>query len=287
MMSRLHQEASAISARVDDARWSVGRGGVSTARCVWSGLFLPVAAEGVVRNGFQDGQPLRILVDRVDLRKSFINVRYGSDERRAFHEGAGSRLPMKRISPAIILVAAAAGFLENFKEMNSALVIFASAVHLSEERKAHGVVRVSDRKPLAFPEEPAGGRQKSFTKHHGSDSQRAEQGPAVIQRFPGAAQLAGVKALVIPGSLSVTVEPVRKACYRCFHFCDLCFFHDGDPAAEGFCLIGKNFEVVDRLERQNGFQDTPELTHLFLAMEFHKLFGDGPLCPAQHRPSVA
>jgi len=87
-------------------------------------------------------------------------------------------------------------------------------------------------KPLAPPKEPAGGRQKSLTENHGSDSQRADQGLAVIKCFRGAAQLAGVKTLVIPGGFTIAVEPVRKAGYGSFHFRELCFFHDADPAEE-------------------------------------------------------
>src|SRR5262245_28968500 len=108
MMSRLRQHACAIRAGVDNARRRVGGRSVGAARSVWRSLLLPVAMERVFRNGFQDGQPLRIFVDRVNLRKSFVYIRHGGDERRAFHERSSSRLPVERISPAVILVTAAA-----------------------------------------------------------------------------------------------------------------------------------------------------------------------------------
>src|SRR5207245_4778601 len=111
-------------------------------RNVRRGLLLPVAMECVVSNGPQDGQPPRVFVDRVDLRESFVNVRHRGDERRALHESACSRLPMKRISPAIILVAAAASLLENLKEMDGAPMILAAALYLREKCEAHGIVRV-------------------------------------------------------------------------------------------------------------------------------------------------
>src|SRR5438874_1726518 len=109
MMSRLSQEACSIGARVDNTRRRIRRGSVTATRGVRRGLFLPVTMKCVIGDGTKNRQPLRVFVERVDLRKSFVNVRHRSDERRAFHESSGSRLPVKRISPAIILVAAAAG----------------------------------------------------------------------------------------------------------------------------------------------------------------------------------
>src|SRR5215469_18434601 len=223
MMSCLGQHARAIRACVDNAGWRMRSRSVGAARGVCRRLLLPIAMKRVFRNRFQDGQPLRIFVDRVDLRKSFVNVRHCCDERRAFHERAGSRLPVERISPAVILVTAAASLLENLEKMDGALMICTPAVHLREKRETHGVVRVGNWQPLALPKEPARGRKKSFTKHHRSYGQRAEQRLAVVERFCGAAQLACVETLVIPGSLAVTIEPVREAGYGRSHFCNLCF----------------------------------------------------------------
>src|SRR5215469_6896268 len=138
MMSCLRQHARAISACVDDARRRIRSRSVGAARGVWCRLLLPVTMQRVLGNGFQNGQPPRIFVDRVDLRKSFVNVRHGCDERRAFHEGAGSRLPMKRVSPAIIFVAAAASLLENLEKMDCALMMTAPTVNLGEKSVTHG-----------------------------------------------------------------------------------------------------------------------------------------------------
>src|SRR5215472_13796580 len=133
MMSCLGQHARAIRACVDNAGWRIRSRSVGAARGVCSRLLLPIAMKRVFRNRFQDGQPPRIFVDRVDLRKSFVNVRHGCDERRAFHEGAGSRLPMKRVSPAIIFVAAAASLLEKLEKMDCALMMTAPTVNLGEK----------------------------------------------------------------------------------------------------------------------------------------------------------
>ena len=118
-----------------------------------------------------------------------------------------------------------------------------------EERESHCIMRVRNGKPLAFPEEPSRGRQKSFAEHHRSDCERTEQRLAVIEGFCSAAKLACIETLVIVRGFPVAIEPFREAGHGRFHFRDLCFFHEADLAAEELRLIGKGFEVVDRLQR--------------------------------------
>src|SRR5690348_3171690 len=122
-MRGLRQEKRPVGAGVYDTACIIRRGSISATHGVRRSQLVPIAIEGVVRDRSQDWQPLLVLVDRINLRESFVNVGHRGDQRSALHQSARSRLPVERITPAIFLVTAATGILQNLKEVDGPLVI--------------------------------------------------------------------------------------------------------------------------------------------------------------------
>src|ERR1700722_905905 len=126
-------------------------------------------------------QPFLAAIDLVNLQKSLVHVWHRRYKRRSFSHGPPSGFPIERISPTIVRIAWAPAFFQNFKEMNSALVVLRIAESLRQESKAHRIVGVCYWKSLRLPEELPCRGYECLGEYHRCDSEPAKQRLLVVE----------------------------------------------------------------------------------------------------------
>ena len=104
-----------------------------------------------------------------------------------------------------------AALLEFFQKMDGTIVVPLLPQGLGQEREAHRIMGVRDRKPLWFPEQSSSGRKEGLAENHGRHGQRSQQWLPIIKSLRASSQIARKEALVVVGSLAVAVEPAYKA----------------------------------------------------------------------------
>src|SRR5579863_6553933 len=122
-------------------------------------------------NRLHDLPPLLLLIDQVHLSKGLVNVWHSCNKGKALPKCAPLGFPVEWVSPTIMLVPLRPGFLQNFEKMDRPSVVLLSPERLREESKAHGIVRVCDRKPLRFPEKFSGRRDERLAEYHRGNRQ--------------------------------------------------------------------------------------------------------------------
>src|SRR5215469_18347824 len=105
----------------------------------------------MLRNGPHDLQPPTIVIDSVNFPECLVHVRHRGDERRSFPDCAAESLPVEGVTPAVVLVTRAASFLKDLQKVNRTSVVPLIIQIHCQKCKAHRVMRVRDRKSLAFP----------------------------------------------------------------------------------------------------------------------------------------
>src|SRR5437868_9791868 len=137
----------------------------------------------MLRDGSHDLLPVTVVIDSVNFPERLVHVRNGSDEGRSFADRAPDSLPVERVTPTIALAAGAASFLKYSQKVDRATVVPLVIQIPSQKTKAHCVMCVRDREPLAFPEELSCRGYKSFGENDRSDCQRPEKRLAIVERF--------------------------------------------------------------------------------------------------------
>src|SRR5579863_5721273 len=149
--SSLGQEKSTIGAGVYYSATVMWQWRVAAACSFESGFQISIISQSVAGNGLHDCQPTRIMVQAIDLRKSFVHVRCGGDQRYAAPNCAIDRLPVEWVSPSVFLQTGATGSFEHRQKMSCPLQPFLLSTDTRKKRESHGVMRVSDRKSLPLP----------------------------------------------------------------------------------------------------------------------------------------
>src|SRR5579859_154706 len=108
-------------------------------------------------------------------------------------------------------VACTSSLLEHFEKVDRFFVKMLFSRALREKSKSHRIVRIRYRKSLAFPKNTLSRRHKRFGKHHWSHRQDPQHRLSVIQGFGISRQIAGVIALKVVGSLSISGQPFNEA----------------------------------------------------------------------------
>src|SRR5206468_12034260 len=99
------------------------------------------------------------------------------------------------------------------------------SVDSREQRKAHGVMGISNREALRLPKECSRRRDKRFKKHHRSHRNCSEQGSAVIKSLGISSELAGEETLMIVRDLAVATKPYTELVNRDDNFLDQTLVH--------------------------------------------------------------
>ena len=150
----------------------------------------------------------------------------------------------------MMLVSWAAVRLENLEKMHRTAVMSLFPGGLEQEREAHRIVRVGDRKPLRLPEETARRGHERLAEDHRSDRHGSQERFPVVERLGAPAKRASEEALMVVGRLPVPVQPLDKVVER--------GTDRWQPAGEAshewcgwlrdFSRVGQDPELVDPLE---------------------------------------
>src|ERR1700730_2203693 len=120
--------------------------------------------------------------------------------------------------------------------MNRLFEIHRISSCLVKESESHGVMGIGDGEPDPPMEQPARRWNKGFAKNHWSNGRGSDKPVSVIKRFGPSAYRTCKKTLVIPGGLTVGIEPITEVsqhfCYaiRSVHFLEV----RGEQGAFGF-----------------------------------------------------
>ena len=141
------------------------------------------------------------------LKKCFINIGRGRDQRCLPLSRTTVPNPVEGIAPAILLELAAPGFLKHIHKMDCFPQVNRISSHLIKKRETHGVMRVGDGEPHAVMKQAARRWQERFTKDHRSNGSGPDKAVSVIERLGAPADWASIKALKIPGGFTVSLQP--------------------------------------------------------------------------------
>ena len=74
-----------------------------------------------------DLTPLRIPIDLIDFLERLVDIGNRRYERRTCADCAAACLPVEWVSPAVVIIAGALGFLEDLKEMDGLTIVLMPA----------------------------------------------------------------------------------------------------------------------------------------------------------------
>src|ERR1700761_7479272 len=147
----------------------------------------------------------------MNFAEGLIHIRHRCDERCSLPDRSTQRSPIEWISPAIPIMPCAASLFEYLQKVTCVLIVLFGIQITRQKRKAHGVMRVGDRKSLTLPEQSPSRRHEGFTEDDRRDGHRAQDWLAIIELLDVSAQIARVKGLKIPGCLTIAIKPGNKA----------------------------------------------------------------------------
>src|SRR5689334_10861539 len=155
-------------------------------------------------------EPFLYLVNLPNLPKGLVNIGYGCYKRGSLFDRAAQRYPVEWVAPTIIVVAGTSSSFENFQKVKRFFIVDVFVGGLCQKGKSHRIMRIGNRKSLAFPEDAPCGRHKSLRKHHRRYRQYSQPRPFVVRSLSPLPYAARIETLEVVGSLAVVFQPLCK-----------------------------------------------------------------------------